>query len=66
MKARRSAQIVALISILALCLIWTSAAAQTTNATLSGVVRDSSGALVPQVKVTLRNTSKGISRATST
>jgi outer membrane receptor for ferrienterochelin and colicin len=67
MKTRLSAQgIFALIATLALCLIWTSAVAQTTNATLSGVVRDSSGALVPQVKVTLKNASKGVSRATST
>ena len=39
---------------------------QTTSATLSGVVRDSTGAVVPQVRVTLRSIAKGTSRATVT
>jgi hypothetical protein len=67
MKMKLSVQrMVALVTSIALCLVWTSAAAQTTTATLSGVVRDSSGAVVPQVKITLRNMAKGTVRATST
>jgi protocatechuate 3,4-dioxygenase beta subunit len=34
----------------------------TTTATLSGVVTDSSGALVPQASVTLASSEKGINR----
>jgi len=40
--------------------------AQTTTATLSGLVRDPSGAVVPQVKITLKNAAKGTSRTTLT
>ncbi|HEY6249967.1 MAG TPA: TonB-dependent receptor [Candidatus Angelobacter sp.] len=40
--------------------------AQTTTATLSGVVRDSTGAVIPQVKITLKNVAKGTSRVVST
>src|SRR5215470_10878338 len=39
---------------------------QTTTATLSGVVRDASGALVPNVKITARNASTGATRDTTT
>src|SRR5215475_6522674 len=39
---------------------------QTTTATLSGVVRDASGALVPSVKVTARNASTGATRDATT
>jgi hypothetical protein len=38
---------------------------QTTTATLSGVVKDASGALVPSVKVTARNASTGATRDTT-
>src|SRR5215831_6558084 len=64
MKTKLWAQwIVALVAGVALCLSWTSAAAQTTTATLSGVVRDSSGAVVAQAKVTLKSMAKGTFRA---
>jgi outer membrane receptor for ferrienterochelin and colicin len=67
MKTKLSAHpIVALVAIIALCLIWTSASAQTTTATLSGVVHDSSGAVVPQVKIALKSTAKGTTRVTAT
>ena len=39
---------------------------QTTTATLSGVVKDASGALVPDVKVTARNADTGATRETRT
>jgi carboxypeptidase family protein/TonB-dependent receptor-like protein len=39
---------------------------QSTNATLSGVVHDPTGAVLPQVKITLKNTAKGTSRTTLT
>src|SRR5215813_2934097 len=39
---------------------------QTTTATLSGVVKDASGALVPSVKVTARNASTGATRDATT
>src|SRR5882672_221116 len=39
---------------------------QTTTATLSGVVKDASGALVPDVKVTARNADTGATRDTRT
>src|ERR1700736_4136197 len=53
---------VALVSIL---LIPNSASAQAT-ATLNGVVRDSSGALLPQATVTLQNTTTGTLRESLT
>src|SRR5258708_22730114 len=40
--------------------------AQTTTATLSGVVRDPTGAVVPQVKITLKNNDRGTARTIST
>src|SRR5882672_12617398 len=39
---------------------------QTTTATLSGVVKDASGAMVPDVKVTARNADTGATRDTKT
>jgi hypothetical protein len=39
---------------------------QTTTATLSGVVKDASSALVPDVKVTARNAATGATRDTRT
>src|SRR6266700_4547968 len=45
---------------------WLGAYSQTTTATLSGVVHDPTGAVVPQVKITLRNIAKGTNRATLT
>src|SRR5215475_12145119 len=43
-----------------LCIVCTSALAQTTNATLGGTVSDSSRALIPGVTVTATNTQTGI------
>ncbi len=43
-----------------------SAHGQTTTATLSGVVRDPTSAVLPQVKITLKNNSKGSTRSTTT
>ena len=40
--------------------------AQTTTATLSGVVHDPTGAVLPQVKITLKNSARGTTRSTVT
>src|SRR5258708_652815 len=40
--------------------------AQTTSATLSGTVHDTAGAVIAQAKITLKNTTKGSSRTTTT
>jgi hypothetical protein len=42
---------------------WTNAQIATTTATLSGVVSDPSGAVVPKASVTLVSTEKGVSRS---
>src|SRR5262245_51268741 len=56
-----------LLSILAVVAVaWIGMQSQTPTATLSGVVRDPTGAVVPQVKITLRNTARGTLRTTST
>src|SRR5215467_13534249 len=66
MKAGTSRQPAAyLITILMLLAAWLGAFGQTTTATLSGVVHDSSGAVVPQVKITLTSAAKGTSRVVS-
>jgi outer membrane receptor protein involved in Fe transport len=52
--------------VLMFSLCWLAARSQTTTATLFGVVHDSTGAVVPQVKITLRNPANGTSRATTT
>src|SRR5262249_47422538 len=46
--------------------VWLGARGQSTSATLSGVVHDPTGAVLPQVKITLKNTAKGTSRTTVT
>src|SRR5712692_630426 len=43
-----------------------TAAGQTTTAILSGVVRDSSGGVIPKVNITLKSATKGTVRETST
>lgn len=54
------------IAALTFLLVCVCAPGQTTTATLSGVVHDATGAVVPQVKITLKHTEKGLSRTTST
>ncbi len=51
---------------LLLCLFFTNAFAQTTNATLGGTVADATGALIPGVSVTATNTGTGIVSTTIT
>src|SRR5262249_61939571 len=46
--------------------VWLGARGQSTSATLSGVVHDPTGAVLPQVKITLKNIAKGTSRTTLT
>src|SRR5262245_47266682 len=43
-----------------------AALAQTTTATLSGVIRDTSGAVIPDVKIIVRNTNTGATREAAT
>lgn len=43
-----------------------SFAQSSTNATISGTVRDATGAVVPGARVTIRNTDTGVARATTT
>ena len=40
--------------------------AQTTTATLSGMVRDQTGGVIPEVKISLKNTATGVTRTTTT
>src|SRR5262252_4168148 len=55
-----------LITALAALLASAVAMGQTTTATLSGVVKDASGALVPDVKVSARNAETGATRDAKT
>src|SRR5215468_7577840 len=55
-----------LLATLTALLVSAVALGQTTTATLSGVVKDASGALVPDVKVTARNAATGATRDTKT
>ncbi len=57
---------VRVIAIFMFLLVWVSAEGQTTNATLSGVVRDPTSAVVPQARITIKNTVKGTVRISST
>src|SRR5215467_5076963 len=54
------------ITIFMFLLAGTWALSQTTTSNLSGVVRDSSGAVLPQVKITLRNVARGTVRVATT
>src|SRR6266542_1610244 len=54
------------IAVLCVLLLSVNGAAQTTSATLSGVVEDATGAVVPGVKVTARNAQTGASRDSTT
>src|SRR5215471_1484071 len=58
--------LVRFITLLLISLAGLSANSQTTTSTLSGVVRDPSGAVLPQVKITLKNSAKGTARTTTT
>ncbi|MFY9856321.1 MAG: carboxypeptidase-like regulatory domain-containing protein [Terracidiphilus sp.] len=58
--------IAALFAILVCSAPWINAQIATTTATLSGVVTDSTGALVPKATVTLTSSEKGISRTFTT
>src|SRR5215813_7077501 len=62
MTNRKGLLLAALLALLASVV----ALGQTPTATLSGVVRDASGALVPSVKVTARNASTGATRDATT
>ena len=67
MNTHITAKAARLLVVLAMFLFaWLSSLCQTTTATLTGVVRDSSQAVVPQVKITLKNVARGTSRVTST
>ena len=54
-----------LLAVLLVLMAALTAASQTPTASISGVVHDSTGAVVPQVKITLRNIAKGTSRGAS-
>jgi Carboxypeptidase regulatory-like domain/TonB dependent receptor len=57
---------VLLLALLVSLIVAMTASAQTTTATLSGVVQDSTGAVIPGVKVSARNTQTGATRETTT
>jgi len=55
------------LSVLAIALVWArSCAAQTSTSQISGVVRDSSGAVIPAATVTLTNDATGVVQKQST
>src|SRR6476646_3665466 len=45
---------------------WLMANGQSTTATLSGVVHDPTGAVLPQVKITIKNSARGTTRTAVT
>jgi Carboxypeptidase regulatory-like domain/TonB dependent receptor-like, beta-barrel len=55
-----------LLALLVLLLIGVNAYGQTPTATLSGTVRDTSGAVVPSARITLTNSGTGLSRTVDT
>jgi carboxypeptidase family protein len=62
----RYLSLAAFLLLTAYCLLPTVATAQTTNATLSGVVEDQKGAVVPGVKITVTNPATGLERTVVT
>ena len=66
MRTRFLTPPIVVLTIIALCLYAPCVFAQTTSATLAGVVRDATGAVVPQAKITLKNITKGSTRTTIT
>jgi len=64
MKIQRTFQMLSILALTAWCGI-VPAAAQITSATMSGTVKDSSGAVIPGATVTLTSTTKGTSDETT-
>jgi len=68
-KIRTTKSVAFFVSILALAfspLLLTTARAQVAGATLSGIVADQSGGVIPQVSISVRNTATDITRTTTT
>jgi hypothetical protein len=66
-KKVKTAWVLCFIGIVVFFMTWVgTAAGQTPTATVSGVVRDSSGGVIPNAKITLKSTTKGTVRETST
>ncbi len=68
-KIRSSKSAACFVSVLALAFspsLATSARAQVVGATLSGIVSDQSGGVIPQVSISIKNTATDITRTTTT
>src|SRR5580765_230993 len=62
----RTSHLSGLMILFLLSAVWLAANGQSTTATLSGVVHDPTGAVLPQVKITIKNSARGTTRATVT